>query len=189
MCVLFGRGKGEATGLRVVGASIGLSRGTRSLGSRNVPGVHTEQIRFMITHSLILRGAKQNRVTGIRPSRNWFVLSVLILSLTLNAVIAGGSLSERDVKKIHQICHGLLGKQFLSQEWNDLKPYLLDPHGLDRVEVVCSGSCSGEIALRDDFRLRVIHPNFPATWPSGVRNAPVSAISLKRGSKTVFTLP
>jgi hypothetical protein len=97
-------------------------------------------------------------------------------------------LEERDVGKIRQICHDLVGRQFLSPEWDRLKPYLADSHGFERVDVTCSGSCYGEIKLKDDLNLHFKYANFPAKWLSGIHKAPVESLSLLRRGETLSNL-
>lgn len=111
--------------------------------------------------------------------------------LAASAAASGGrQLSASDLEQVKRICLSLLDTQYGSKPWERLKPYYRDKNAVDPSgEVVCSASCGGEIALRDDYSITCLYCN-PMKVGSGKpwtpKDAQVWSISLRKNDKVIF---
>ena len=115
---------------------------------------------------------------------------VIALSLTAatQTLPARDSLSQAELKEVKRICGSLLGRQYLSEPWKRLKPYLRDEHAIEST-MVCSASCGGGIALRGALFISCLFPNpmkAETGIPWGPRDALVYSISISDGKRVIF---
>jgi hypothetical protein len=114
-----------------------------------------------------------------------------VAALCITAVAASAAsaaeLTATDLSKLKRICNSLLDTQFLSTRWELLRPYLRDSKALDSVQVVCSGSCSGSIALREGlwFNFTFVNPQkMGKRW--GPKDGLTYSITLSNGKRDIL---
>ena len=117
--------------------------------------------------------------------------AIIALSILLNLAQHVASADDRsnsiDVKKLEAVCSDLLDKPFLSPRWDKLQPYLRTTQALKSVRVVCSGSCSGSVALRGGLWLNFIYVNVPLmSEPWRSKECIVYSVTLSDNKRDIF---
>jgi len=117
--------------------------------------------------------------------------AIIALSILLNLAQHVASADDRsnsiDVKKLEAVCSDLLDKPFLSPRWDKLQPYLRTTQALKSVRVVCSGSCSGSVALRGGLWLNFIYVNVPLmSEPWRSKECIVYSVTLRDSKRDIF---
>lgn len=119
-------------------------------------------------------------------------LLVSVLSVRLQAEAAVVDASEH--AEIIAICQELVGSQFpydglpWQRPWQRLLRYLPNKDALYREPLVCSGSCSGSVRLRNGMWLNFTFPNpqkFGKQWDSS--DGRIDSVELVRGNKVIFS--
>ena len=116
------------------------------------------------------------------------IVAIALLSVVaLRTASPSDRLSSRELRNLEAICGDLLGKPFLSSQWDKLKPYLRDKKALKGAEVVCSGSCGGSFALRGGLRLHFIYVNVPlVSEPWRWKECLVYSVTLSDNKRDIF---
>jgi hypothetical protein len=116
------------------------------------------------------------------------IIAVALLSaVELHTASASDRLSSTELKNLESICGDLLGKPFLSSQWNKLKPYLRDKKALKGAEVVCSGSCGGSFSLRGGLSLKFLYVNAPLmSEPWRWKECIVYSVTLSENKRAIF---
>jgi hypothetical protein len=127
-----------------------------------------------------------------KSSYSWISLSIAVL-LVIEEICVGPSRAvadsadlETEMIALERICPRLLGRPVQSEQWRELVPYLQDPKALKKVEVICSGECSGALDLRNGIELRFSYPNVSA-GPNGQKDEIVNGIELWKDGKNLKT--
>ena len=112
------------------------------------------------------------------------------MSFMLAAILTSGVTAApvSELAELKRICATLLGTQASSPAWNQLRPYLRDPHAPENTVVICSFTCNGSIKLRHGYQLDFQFPNPGPPRYEGPRRDEgiVWSVTLMRGKQQVF---
>jgi hypothetical protein len=131
----------------------------------------------------------------MKPSRDVVGAVVWIICVAFANGCANDWLSyNAEVKKLDGICGRLPGTTLGDAAWKELDPYVMKRDALRHLEVKCTDTCKGSLALRDGYFIDYwyMNPKEVYVTTSGERFSQpqanwnrVYAVVLRRGHKTV----
>jgi hypothetical protein len=126
----------------------------------------------------------------VKPSR--YIVGLIVWTIcifVINGCASEWQLSRAEVKKLKDICARLNNSALGDTVWKELDPYLVKSDALKHLQVACSYSCNGTLALKDGYFIDYVYlrgiQRF-GTWQS--RPNEINAIELRRGKKIIVSI-
>jgi hypothetical protein len=113
----------------------------------------------------------------------------ILTTIVIAPLIAWGAdapSANAELSQLKRVCASFVGKQALSSQWDQLRPFLRDRHALDAPEAYCGMTCTGSVALRGGYQLEYVYVNPPhlGLWKPG--EAIVQSVTLRSDEKQLF---